>query len=217
MSGSGFGNATTTATATPAAAVKIIAYGGTPQTGPAGSNLPKPLIAQAQDVYKNGVAGVTVNFTANKGAVPNPSSAVTGANGEASTILQLPTTVSTITATASSTGFKSVTFAAYSVAGPAASVAVTSGNNQSATAGTQLPQALTVLVTDQYGNPVSGNSVAFSDGGAGGTFSNSNPVTTGSNGTATQLYTLPSSPGTVTINATASGVSNPAVFTETGQ
>ncbi len=217
MSGSGFGNATTTATATPAAAVKIIAYGGTPQTGPAGSNLPKPLIAQAQDVYKNGVAGVTVNFTANKGAVPNPSSAVTGANGEASTILQLPTTVSTITATASSTGFKSVTFAAYSVAGHAASVAVTSGNNQSATAGTQLPQALTVLVTDQYGNPVSGNSVAFSDGGAGGTFSNSNPVTTGSNGTATQLYTLPSSPGTVTINATASGVSNPAVFTETGQ
>lgn len=77
--------------------------------------------------------------------------------------------------------------------------------------------ALTVFVTDQYGNPVSGNSVTFVDGGAGGTFSNSNPVITGANGMASQFYTLPSSPGTVTINATAAGVASPAVFTETGQ
>jgi len=103
------------------------------------------------------------------------------------------------------------------VPGPATSVAITGGNNQSGTAGTPLPQALTVLVTDQYGNPVSGNSVAFSDGGAGGTFSNSNPVTTGSDGIASQMYTLPASPKTVTITAAATGVTSAAVFTETGQ
>jgi hypothetical protein len=217
VSGTGFASATTTATATAAAATRFIAYGGAKQTGAAGSNLANPVNAQAQDAYGNGVSGVTVNFTANKGAIPNPSSVVTGANGLASTTLQLPTTVGTITVTASSAGFKNVTFVEYSVAGPAANVAPTSGNNQSAPAGTQLPQALTVLVTDQYGNPVSGNSVGFNDGGAGGTFSNPNPENTGTNGTATQLYTLPPSPGTVTITATATGVANPAVFTENGQ
>jgi hypothetical protein len=80
-----------------------------------------------------------------------------------------------------------------------------------------LPQALTVLVTDQYGNPVSGNSVTFSDGAAGGTFSNANPVLTGVNGIASQMYTLPATPQTVTITATATGLAGPAVFTETGQ
>jgi hypothetical protein len=103
------------------------------------------------------------------------------------------------------------------VAGPAAEVAVTGGNNQSAAPGTQLPQALTVEVTDQYGNPVSGNNVTFSDGGAGGTFSNANPVVTNSSGIASQLYTLPASAGTVTITAAAAGVSTSAVFTETVQ
>jgi len=129
MSGTGFGNATTTATAAAAAAIKIISYGGAKQTG--SSILPNPIVAQAQDVYRNGVPGVTVNFTANNGAVPNPSSVVTDAKGLARTTLQLPTTVSTVTVTASSAGLKNVTFVEYSVAA--------GGNNQSGTAGVQLP------------------------------------------------------------------------------
>jgi hypothetical protein len=217
FSGTGFSTATATVTATPAAAKGIIAYGGSKQTGAAGSVLPHALVVQAQDVYKNGVAGVTVNFTANKGGVLTPASAITDANGFASTMLQLPTTVSTVTVTASSAGFKNVAFPEYSVAGPAASVAINSGNNQTAGAGTQLPQALTVLVTDQYGNPVSGNGVNFSDGGAGGSFSGANPVVTGGNGMASQFYTLPATPGMVSVTAASTGVANPAVFSETGQ
>jgi hypothetical protein len=216
ISGTGFGTVTTTATATAAAAVKIIAYGGSKQTGAAGSALPNPLNAQAQDVYKNGVPGVTINFTSNKGGVPNPASVVTGANGLAGTYLTLPDVPATLNVTASSTGLKNITFIEYSVAGPAARVTITGGNNQAAPAGTQLPQTLTVEVTDQYGNPVSGSSVTFSDGGAGGTFSNPNPVVTGSSGIASQFYTLPASPGTVTISASAAGLTS-AVFTETGQ
>lgn len=217
ISGIGFSTVTTTATATAGAAIKIIAYGGAKQTGPAGSNLPSALVAQAQDVYKNGVAGVTVNFSANKGAIPNPSSVVTDPSGLARTILQLPTTVSTITVTGSASGFKNISYAEYSVAGPAFSVSVTGGNYQFAPAGTQLPQPLTVVVADQYGNPVSGVSVTFNDADSGGSFFNPNPAVTNSSGVATQLYTLPPVAGTITINATASGVTNPAVFTETGQ
>ncbi|MGA2335538.1 MAG: hypothetical protein WBQ19_19515 [Terriglobales bacterium] len=120
MSGTGFGTATTTATAAAAAAVKIISYGGGKQTGTEGSILPNPIVAQVQDTYKNGVPGVTINFTANNGGVPNPSSVVTNAKGLARTTLQLPAAVATVTVTASSAGFKSVTFVEYSVA-PAAS------------------------------------------------------------------------------------------------
>jgi len=217
ISGTGFGNVTTTATATPGPATRIIAWGGANQTGAAGSNLANAVIAQAQDAYKNGVSGVTVNFTANKGAVPNPSSVVTDANGLARTTLQLPTTVSTVTVTASSAGLKNMNFVEYSVAGPAAKVAITSGNNQVAPAGTQLPQALAVLVTDQYGNPVPGVDVDFDDGGAGGTYSYVNPGITSNSGTLTQFYTLPPSRGTITITATATGVATPAVFTETAK
>jgi hypothetical protein len=217
ISGIGFGNVTTTATATPGAAVRIIAYGGAKQTGAAGSNLANAVIAQVQDAYKNGVSGVTVNFAANKGAVPNPSSVVTDANGLARTALRLPTTVSTVTVTASSTGLKNLNFVEYSIAGPAAKVAITSGNNQVAPAGTQLPQGLAVLVTDQYGNPVPGVDVDFDDGGAGGTYSYANPGITSNSGTLTQFYTLPPSRGTITITATATGVATPAVFTETAQ
>jgi hypothetical protein len=216
ISGSGFGPATVTATATPASAIKIVAYGGALQTGAAGSNLPRPINAQVQDTYKNGVPGITVTFTANKGGVPNPSTVVSDSNGIASTILRLPTTVSTVTVTASSAGLTNMNFVEYSVAGAAANIAVTGGNNQAAPAGTQLPQGLTVLVTDQYLNPVPGVNVGFDDGGAGGSYAYANPTITSNAGTVTQFYTLPTSPKTITINATTAGVT-PAVFTETSQ
>jgi hypothetical protein len=218
VSGSGLGSVTTTATAVAGAATLVAAYSGLKQSGPAGFTLANPVVFQVQDAVKNGISGVTVNFAANHGAVPSPSSAVTDANGLTQTTLRLPTTVATIIVTPSSTGLRTASSATeYSVAGPATTITITSGNNQFAPAGTQLPQALIVLVTDRYENPVSGDSVSFDDGGTGGSFSNSNPVVTGSNGTATELYTLPAAPGAVTIHATASGVGSPATFTETGQ
>jgi hypothetical protein len=218
ISGNGLGSATTTATAVAGPATQVVAYGGLNQTGPAGSPLSNPLVAQVQDAVKNGISGVTVNFTANQGAVPKPSSAVTDASGFARTTLRLPTTVTAVTVTASSVGLKTVNpFTEHSVAGAAAKIAITSGNNQSAPKGTQLPQGLTVLVTDKYGNPVPGVDVDFNDGGAGGTYAYANPSITNNSGTVTQFYTLPPSPKTITITATAAGVGTPAVFTETAK
>jgi hypothetical protein len=216
------GSFATNATATPGAGTKIAVNNGSKQTGAVGFNLAKPLIAQVMDAYKNGVPGVSVTFTSNKGGIANPSSAVSGATGMASTTLQLPSTPGTVTVTATFTtqggSSQKVTFTETAVAQIASGISISSGNDQTAPNGTQLPAALVVLVTDQYGNPFSGNNVTFSDGDAGGTFSNTNPVVTGTNGTASQFYTLPPVAGeTITITATAAGVSSSAVFTECGQ
>ena len=219
INGNASGSITTSATATPAAAAKIYAFSGAKQTGATGFNLAKPLVAQVLDVYKNAVPGITVTFACSKGGVFNPPSAVTGANGLASTIFQLPSTPATLTVTGSFTpqggSTQKVNYTEYAVAPIATNISISSGNNQSAAAGTQLPQALSVLVTDQFGNPFSGDNVSFSDGGAGGTFSNSNPVATTASGIATQFYTLPTLASSITITATAAGISNPVTFSET--
>jgi hypothetical protein len=105
ISGTGFSKTTTTATAQAGPAASIMANGGSKQTGAAGSTLPNPMVVKAQDIYKNGVAGVTINFTVNNGGVISPTSAVTDSTGNARTWLTLPNTVGTITVNATSPGF----------------------------------------------------------------------------------------------------------------
>ncbi|HVM94296.1 MAG TPA: Ig-like domain-containing protein [Terriglobales bacterium] len=214
-SAANFGSVIATETATPGPVAKLISYSGARQTGVVGTVLPNALTAQARDAYSNPVPGLSVTFASNQGGVLTPSSATTNASGLAAATFQLPTTPVKSTVTAGAMGLKNASFVEFSVAGAAATVAVVSGNNQSAPAGTTLPASLTVLVTDQYGNPISGASVTFDDGGAGGTFLGANPGTTGSNGTFAEAYMLPPSEGVITITATVPGVSNPAVFTET--
>ncbi|MFZ0478716.1 MAG: Ig-like domain-containing protein [Terriglobales bacterium] len=204
-------------TAAPLAAVRLISARGAKQTGAAGAILPNPVIAQARDKYDNPVPGLTVSFSANKNGVVTPSSTATNAEGWAIASLQLPTTVTTVKVSAKTAGLPAAGFPEYSVAGPAASITVSTGNNQSAQPGAILPQTLSVVVADQYGNPVSGAIVSFSDGGAGGHFSNPNPQSTPASGSVAQNYTLPASPGTITITATVGGITNAATFTETSQ
>jgi outer membrane protein assembly factor BamB len=229
FSGIGFSNATATATAVAGPATKLISYGGGSQKDATGATLgvtpgTKPLISEAEDAYKNPVNGVTIYFTATKNAIPNPAYSVTGTNGMAaglaSTTLQLPATAGSIVVTAclSSpcvTGSVKNTFPATAVAPITTKITVTSGNGQSSAAGAQLSQVLSVMVADQFGNPISGNKVTFSDNGAGGTFSNGSSVVTDATGTASQNYTLPTTAKAITINATATGIATPAAFSET--
>jgi hypothetical protein len=192
---------------------------GNNQTASPNVPLPAPLIVKIADAHGYAVSGVTVNFTDNgAGGTFASGSVVTGTNGTASAQYTTGPKAGKVTITASSSGLKNLTFSEKVVAAPPANIAITNGNNQTAPNGTKLPQPLTVLVTDQYNNPVSGVSVSFNDGGAGGTFSNPNPVVTNSSGTASQFYTLPAVPNeTVSITATATGVSSNAVFIENGR
>jgi hypothetical protein len=215
-SSAGFGNLTTTATALAGTPAQMTTATGNQQYGLPGSVLPIALTAKVLDAYKNGVPGITVTFDdGGKGGVLSPTSAVTDASGKAQTSYRLPNVAGKVIVKASSSGVKTINFAEHAVA--AANVVVVSGDNQSAPAGSQLPQALTVKVTDNLGNPVSGVAVTLDDAGAGGAFSNGNVVTTGSAGTASEFYTLPGTPGPVSITASVAGVANPALFSETAQ
>ncbi|PPS42787.1 N,N-dimethylformamidase beta subunit family domain-containing protein [Chroococcidiopsis sp. TS-821] len=94
----------------------ITIVSGNNQNGNAGAALPEPLVVQVKDTTGNPQAGVTVTFavTAGGGSV-SPTTAITNANGQASTTLTLgpaADTVNTVKATAPNIG--EVTFSARS-------------------------------------------------------------------------------------------------------
>jgi filamin/ABP280 repeat protein/Big-like domain-containing protein len=102
--------------------------------------------------------------------------------------------------------------------GPAASIAVVGGDQQTAPAGTAVPVAPTVIVRDAAGTPVPGVAIRFTVTAGGGSVSGGE-TTTGAEGTAAAgAWTLGASPGSNTLRAEtdASGVSgNPVTFTAT--
>jgi hypothetical protein len=73
------------------------------------------------------------------------------------------------------------------------------------------------MVADQYANPIAGVAVTFGDGGVGGTFSDPGSIITDNAGMAADFYTLPAAQGPVSVFSLASGIPNPAVFSEIAQ
>jgi len=170
------------------------------------------VIIAAKDAVGNAVPNASVSFTDGVGGIFTPNPAVTASNGSATTSYTLPTVAKSLSVTAS-VGSVSLKLSEQSIPGPATSLNIIQGNNQTAHVNTRLPKSLIVSVTDQYGNGISGLTVPFTDNGAGGTFSTTMPVTNAS-GQATVTYTTPAHTGTVTITASYSSLA-PAVFTET--
>ena len=97
----------------------------------------------------------------------------------------------------------------------AKTIAINAGNGQSATVGTAVATAPSVLVKDQYGNVVSGASVTFAVASGGGTVSPITSLTTNSSGIATVTsWTLGSTVGSNTLTATSTGsTGSPLTFT----
>jgi hypothetical protein len=116
---------------------------------------------------------------------------------------------STPTLTFSSAGLTSVTSSAlapFSTAGAPYSVGITTGDGQSAQAGTAVAVAPSVTVLDREGNPVAGVSVTFTPSNAG-TVTPSPTVTTNASGVASAgTWTLGAAAGAQTLQAGASGV-----------
>jgi hypothetical protein len=209
---SDYTSATFTETSTPTV-TSITIVSGQKQSGTAGTTLPLPIVLKAKNASGKAVSGAPITFTdAGLGGTFSPNPAITSSNGEATTTFTLPTAAKTFAANGAD-GSVSVNVTETSVAGPASSLSIVSGNNQQAEPGKALTKKLVVSVTDQYKNPISGVTVTFTDNGAGGTFSTKTPVTA-ANGQASVTYTCGTKAGSVTISATTTTL-GPVNFTET--
>ena len=205
-----------TVSVVPGAPAKIVVASGTKQTAPVQTTFAAAIVYAVQDSSSNGVSGQTVNFSdGNKGGTFNPPSAVTDANGKVSTFYTAGTKTGTITLTATSGTLHQAAYGTVT-AGPAASIAVFSGNNQIGAVSTVLVNPLVVLVKDQFSNVVPAAHITFTDGGVGGSFSTPT-IDTDATGKASVTYTLPPTSGIVSISASYSGGSTTANFTETAQ
>src|SRR5579883_1916106 len=182
---------------------------GNGQSAIAGTALPKPLVVRVHD-RTGGIQGVKVTFTVTAGGgTLSATSDTTDQYGFAQTSLTLGKAAGQNSVKASAVGL-SVTFTETATAAQATQLVATSGNNQSGTVGSALAAPCIVTAQDKLGNPVSGVSVSFSSNA--GSVSPAT-ATTGANGQAQTTLTLGTTPGAVTVTATAGSLS--ATFSET--
>ena len=204
----GYASATFTETATLGAPASLAISSGNQQKEAVASQLDEPLKVRVKDSAGNGVPGLAVSFSdGGAGGTVSSPTATTDSSGYATTSYKTGTKAGTVSITASVTGLKSVVFKETVLSGPATTMSVYSGNNQSVKAGATAPKELEVLVVDKYSNPVNEVSVTYNAGGAGGSFS-PNPAETNPKGIAGTRYTTPTKTGTVTVTASASGLSS---------
>ncbi len=189
-------------------------YSGNNQSAETSQHLTLPLIVRVLDQNSAVLSGVTVNFSVSPSGTLNPTSATTGSNGQASTTLQLGSTATTCTVTASVTELTSVEFTATATEPLRAStLEVVSGDGQSAETGQHLANPLVVRVLDQNSAVLSDVTVNFTVNPNSGVLSPTSD-TTDSNGQASTLLQLGSTADTYTVVASASGVSS-VTFTAT--
>jgi hypothetical protein len=190
------------------------------------------ITVQIQDQYGNAVnqtgSARTVNLTTSStGGVFRDTgdtttiTSVTIPVGSNSASFKYKDTVAgtpTITAaTTSPTTLTSATQSETTLAGTATQIAIDAGNGQSATVGTSVSIAPSVIVKDQYGNPVAGVSVTFAVGTGGGSLTAGSATTNASGIAAVGSWTLGTTAGSNTLTATSTGLTgSPLTFTATG-
>jgi hypothetical protein len=131
-----------------------------------------------------GDVNITVAVTAGGGTLTGAPTKTRGGGPTSVGQWKLGNTAGVNTITVTVSGLPPLVISVNGRAGPPAAVALVSGGNQSALAGTALPTSPVVQVRDQFGNGVSGIGVTFSVIDGGGTVS-STPVTTDASGNAT--------------------------------
>ncbi|HKE90278.1 MAG TPA: Ig-like domain-containing protein, partial [Gemmatimonadales bacterium] len=211
------------ASGTAGAATAISKSAGDGQSATVGSAVSTNPQVLVTDQFGNPVPSATVTFavTSGGGQVNGGASAPVGtdAAGHASVTWTLGTTTGSNTMSATVGAVAPVSFTATGTAAAAQTLASAGGGGQTDTIGATLPTPYTVLVTDQFGNAVSGVNVTFTitagggaiDGGAG-------PVIkpTDGAGHTSVTRTLGTTAGTQTVQASASVPSgSPVTFTAT--
>lgn len=192
---------------------------GDGQSATVNTAVANPIIVLVRDVSGNPAPNIPVTFTVTLGG-----GSVTGANqvtdaaGITSvTSWTMGTTVGANELSASVDSDPSnlfVLFGATATAGPATTMTVSAGDNQNAAVGTPVPIAPAVLIEDAFNNPIQGVSVTFTPSGDGSV--TGSPATTDASGIATVgNWTLATTAGANTLDASASGLTN-VTFNATG-
>ena len=147
----------------------LLALSGDGQSKTISSTLDNPFIVRVLDQGGNALPGVAIQFALDS----NPDGATgqrltvlnstTDAQGQASALLTLGSKVGTYVVSASSPVLAGtiVKFTGRAVAGQAAAMALTAGNEQTAYILAELPSPFIVTVLDSGGNPVTGANVQF--------------------------------------------------------
>lgn len=209
----------------PPGSIQVVA--GSPQSTVVNTAFAVNLRVRVFDLFGNPMANQEVTFSAPVfgpgGFFQGNPVVITDANGFAEApVLIANVLAGNFTATARVTGLaQTASFQLTNLPGQAAQLIPIAGSPQSTVVTTAFAQALQVLVTDIFGNPVSGVSVTFSaptGGGASGTFGGLSSVTviSDANGVATApVLTANTLAGQFEVTASAPGILGAAAFSLT--
>jgi adhesin/invasin len=193
----------------------IAVASGNNQSGTVGAALAQPLVILVEDATGSPMAGVTVAWTVISGGGTLATATTTTENsGQAQTAYTLGPTPGTNQVKAAVEGSTlETTITATGEAPPAdntpAALVLISGDNQSATVGTPLPDSLVVEVRNAEGTPLANMVIEWTVTAGGGTLGAATR-TTNAAGRAANAYTVGSSDGTNTVTAAVQG--NAALF-----
>ena len=223
-------SATFDASAVLSGSAAIIKFAGMNQTAPVGTILSQAFVVRILNASGNPVSGKTVTFAVDSvpasaaGQAVSISTAVTDADGLASTVLTLGDKPGVYRVIATSDGLAGspIFFRATATSGTSTPIAsrllLTAGNNQVDTVGRRLANPLVATVFDQFGAPFAGATVQFTISSTPGAdpFASlaAATVTTDVNGQAITSLFLGHKSGTYTVSAASGAISgSQVVFT----
>lgn len=147
--------------------------------------------------------GIPVTAVVTKGSGTVTHGGFTGQAGLWQAAWTLDTIVGENELTISVPGLAPVTITAVSVGGNATAMAIAGGDAQAAPVYSSLALPVSVHLTDRYGNDSPLQSVKFSSSGDGRTLPGHGFIPTDSNGVASLVWRLGSTPGVYTLTATS--------------
>ena len=210
----GAASATFGLTNTAGALASLSVLGGDAQTTAVTTAFGTPLAVKATDANGNPVAGASIAFAApSAGATATfAATATTDASGVASVTATASSLAGSYSVGATASGI-ATSFGLTNVPGPAALVAVTGGADQRTVVTTAFGAALVATVTDAFGNPITGASVAFAGPAVGARATLASPaVVTDASGQAATLATASAVAGSYAVTASVATIPTPASF-----
>ncbi len=198
----GLTGASATETATAGAATMLVKVSGDAQTDTANAALPVPFVVRITDTFGNPVGGAMVDWARIAGGgTLSAASSSSDSTGMARVSYTLGATAGTDTITATIHGVPaSAALFTATVGARAVSIAIVSGDGQSAAAASALANPLVVRVLDSHGNGVAGVTVGWTVAAGGGAVSPASS-TTDSTGAAQATLVLGPAPGLNTVTA----------------